>query len=101
MDEITKIIVEAIVSISIILITRYLIPWIKEKIGVEKYTTIKQYCELSVRSAEMLFTEEQWKEKKAYVVACVEAKLHEIGLEMTELEVNAIIEGFVQAVKNA
>lgn len=99
MNDITKIIVEALVSILAVIITSYLIPWIKSKISAEKYATIQEYCELAVRSAEMLYTEEEWKQKKDYVLSCVTAKLHEIGLELSELEINAIIEGFVQAVK--
>lgn len=100
-EEITKIIVEAVVSITVIIITTYIIPWIKGKIGEDKYALIQTYTELAVRSAEQLYTEEEWKAKKNYVLNCVDDKLKEIGLELTEVEINNIIEGIVNAVKKA
>lgn len=99
--EISKIIVEAVVSISVILITTYVIPWIKSKIGEDKYALIQTYTELAVRSAEQLYSEEEWKDKKKYVLNCVDEKLREIGLELSEIEINNIIEGIVNAVKKA
>lgn len=101
MNDITKIIVEAVVSISVILITRYIIPWIKGKIGEDKYKIIENYTELAVRSAEQMYTPDQWRQKKNYVKLCVQEKLKEIGLELTETEINNIIEGWVNAVKKA
>lgn len=101
MEEITKVIIEAIASIIAILITSYLIPWIKGKIGEDKYKLIENYTELAVRSAEQLYTPEEWQKKKEYVYQCVSIKLNKIGLELSEVEINNIIEGWVNAVKKA
>jgi len=98
-NDITRIIVEAVCSVAVILITTYVIPWLKEKVGAEKYNQLQKYCELAVRSAEQMYTAEEWKSKKAYVVSCISAKLSEIGLELNDVEVNAIIEGCVNLVK--
>lgn len=98
-EEIIKIIVEAIASISVILITTYVIPWIKGKIGEDKYKLIETYTQLAVRSAEQLYTPEEWIKKKVYVYKCVSDKLTEVGLNLSEVEINNIIEGWVNAVK--
>lgn len=100
-EEITRILVEAIGSIAILLITSYLIPWLKGKIGEDKYRVIENYTELAVRSAEQLYTPEEWKLKKSYVLSCVTEKLEEVGLYISETELNNIIEGWVNAVKKA
>lgn len=93
--ELTK----AIVSVILILISAYVIPWLKNKIGDDKYATIIEFAEIVVRSAEKIYTPEQWQEKKNYAVELVLSKAKEIGLELSTEEINAIIEGAVQAVK--
>lgn len=98
-QDILKIVVEALASISVIVVTTYVIPWIKGKIGEDKYKLIENYTELAVRSAEQLYTPEEWSQKKKYVLLCVSNKLSEIGLELSEVEINNIIEGWVNTVK--
>lgn len=94
-SELTK----AIVSVILILISAYVIPWLKNKIGDDKYATIIEFAEIVVRSAEKIYTPEQWQEKKNYAVELVIAKAKEVDIELSVEEINAIIEGAVQAVK--
>lgn len=93
--ELTK----AIISVVLILISAYVIPWLKNKIGDDKYATLVEFAEIVVRSAEKIYTPDEWEKKKAYAVSLVVAKAKEIGLELRTEEINAIIEGAVQAVK--
>ena len=57
-------ILNAIITIICLVITGILIPLIKAKIGQEKFNQIRQFTEIAVRSAEQLYTPEEWKEKK-------------------------------------
>ena len=93
--ELTK----AIATVILIILSAYVIPWLKSKIGDDKYLTIVEFAEIVVRSAEKIYTTEEWAQKKAYAVNMVEKKAQEIGLNINEKEINAIIEGAVQAVK--
>lgn len=93
--ELTK----AIVSVVLILISVYVIPWLKNKIGDDKYTTVVEFAEIVVRSAEKIYPPDQWSIKKKYAVHLVSEKAKSIGLDLSEEEINAIIEGAVQAVK--
>ena len=91
--------IESIVTVVIVIITAYVIPWLKNKIGEDKFNQIMLYAEMLVRSAEKIYTVEEWKEKKQYTVAMLTAKANEMGVELTDAEINAIIEGAVKAIK--
>ena len=93
--ELTK----AILSVVLILISAYVIPWLKNYVGQDKYETVLEFAEIVVRSAEKIYTPEEWARKKEYAVEMVALKAKELGLELTVEEINAIIEGAVQAVK--
>ena len=97
-ELITKL-VEAIVTVILLLVSAYVIPWLKNKVGDDKYATIVEFAEIVVRSAEKIYTQEEWAQKKRYAVEMVTAKCKELGLNITAEEINAIIEGAVQAVK--
>ena len=97
-ELITKL-VESIVTVVIILISAYVIPWLKNKIGDDKYATIVEFAEIVVRSAEKIYTPEEWEQKKQYAVMMVKEKASQLGLNISAEEINAIIEGAVQAVK--
>jgi hypothetical protein len=97
-ELITKL-VEAIVTVVIVIISAYVIPWLKNKLGEDKYATIIEFAEIVVRSAEKIYTPEQWQEKKQYAVNLVIEKAKNLGIDLSVEEVNAIIEGAVQAVK--
>lgn len=97
-ELITKL-VEAIVTVVIVLISAYVIPWLKGKIGDDKYALIVEFAEIVVRSAEKLYTPDEYVQKKRYAVEMVQKKAEEIGITITADEINAIIEGAVQSVK--
>ena len=97
-ELITKL-VEAIVTVVIVIISAYVIPWLKNRVGEDKYTTIIEFAEIVVRSAEKIYTSEQWQEKKQYAINLVIEKAKNLGIDLSVEEVNAIIEGAVQAVK--
>lgn len=97
-ELITKL-VESIVTVVIVIISAYVIPWLKNKVGEDKYATIIEFAEIVVRSAEKIYTPEQWQEKKQYAVNLVIEKAKNLGIDLSVEEVNAIIEGAVQAVK--
>ena len=90
---------KAIVSVVLILVSAYVIPWLKSYVGQNKYDMVVEFAEIVVRSAEKMYTPEEWAQKKAYAVNMLSKKAKELGLEIGEKEINAIIEGAVQAVK--
>jgi hypothetical protein len=90
---------KAIISVVLILVSAYVIPWLKSYVGQNKYDMVVEFAEIVVRSAEKMYSPEEWAQKKAYAVNMLSKKAKELGLEIGEKEINAIIEGAVQAVK--
>ncbi len=99
-NEMITVIIKALVAVLSVLITSVVIPYIKGKIGENKYNEIKYYVEYAVRCAEQLYTPEQWQEKKAYVKAYILRKAADLGINMTEEDLDILIEGIVNEVKH-
>ena len=93
-------ILNAVVTVICLVITGILIPLIKAKIGQEKFNQIRQYTEIAVRSAEQLYTPEEWKEKKQYVYDYILRKVNELGIGLDEADIDLIVEGIVNQVKH-
>ena len=100
-QEVMNVIVKSVISIVSVLITVYVIPWIKKKIGSANYATVIQYITIAVHAAEQLYTEDQWSEKKKYVEDYVSDICSKDGIEITAEELDALIEGIVNEVKHS
>lgn len=92
--DLTQIIL-AIITLIGGIITRYLIPWIKNKLTDHQYDTLCALVRVGVYAAEQLFTSEQWKEKKQYVLDL----LMENGYEVDIASVDALIEATVRELR--
>lgn len=93
-------IVSAILTIIVAIITSVVIPWLKTKIRTDQMELLKKYTEYAVRCAEMLYTPEQWREKKDWVMEYITEKVNEsFSLTLTYEDINTLIEGVVNEVK--
>lgn len=92
--DLTQIIL-AIITLIGAIITRYLIPWIKDKLTDNQYDVLKGLVRVGVFAAEQIFTTEQWKEKKQYVVDL----LKENGYTVDTTAVDALIEATVRELR--
>ena len=80
-------------------ITTYLKPWLKSLENNEKFDNLMMFVEKCVQSAEKIYTPEEWKQKKAYVLDLATKKVNELGVSIDATELDALIEGFVKEVK--
>lgn len=92
-------IVSAVITIVISLVTAYVIPYLKAKIGTDGMDKLYWYVDMAVRCADQIFTPEQCEQKKAYVFAyilsVVNNKLH---INLDEADIDIIIEGAVNQI---
>lgn len=98
-SEILTLIVKVIITIVSVVITGVIIPWIKQNIDSTKYNDFLVLVKKCVESANQLYTPEEWEQKKLYVLDIVSNYCLEHDVNLTTSEINAIIEGFVIAVK--
>lgn len=98
-EMITKV-TECVLTVIVLLVSAYLIPWLKTKISEGKLEELEKFCEQAVRAAEQLYTPEEYKLKKAYVLSLINEQIEKLGLGLNEAEIDAIIEGIVNYVKH-
>jgi len=93
-------IVSSVLTIIVALITAYVIPWLKSKVNETQMQQIDKYIDLAVRCAEQIYTPEQWKEKKQFVLDYVTNVVNDkFSLSLTEEDIDLMIEGIVNKVK--
>lgn len=89
--ELLNYILYIIMSLAVVLVTRYLVPYLKAKLTAAEQEGLIQLIENLVQAAEQLFTaEKSGEQKKEYVVNALSEK----GVLITE-SVNAMIESAV------
>lgn len=98
-EIITKI-TECVLTVIILFVSAYLVPYLKNKIGTDKMQLLEDFVEATVRAAEQLYKPEEWKLKKDYVTHLVSEKANDLGIGLNEAEIDAIIEGIVNYVKH-
>lgn len=97
--ELYDLVVKLIFAIISVVITGYLLPWIKTYMGAEKMDALMVFIEKCVEAAEKLFLPEEKSTKKEYVRQLAIQRLNELGISMSEEALDALIEGFVKSVK--
>lgn len=99
-SEMLSMIIKTVITVLIMILTTTVIPYIKEKMGEDAYAELIRCIEYAVRCAEQLYTPEQWSEKKEYVAGYITRKAHEMSLNLSEEDINVLIEGIVNTVKH-
>ncbi len=97
----TELIIKGIFALLGVIVTYFLIPFLREKVEGQKMDQFLAYVEWAVRWAEQVYTDEQNERKKREVVLLVTDYLGKINLDLNEEEVDAIIEGIVNLVKKS
>jgi len=97
--EVINELIKLIIPVISLILTAFVVPWIKSKISTEKLSELQKYTEIAVRCAEQIYTPEEWKEKKIYVMNYITQKVNEIGIEATQEDINLMVEGIVNLVK--
>lgn len=89
-----------IITIIGALVSAYLIPWLKAKADTTKMADFIGFVEKAVRWANQTIPAEEWERKKAEVTKRVVSYVERhSGLELTDDDIDAIIEAVVNSVK--
>lgn len=100
MDETLFKIILASISIFSAIITGFVIPFIKEKIGTEKLAKYEYWASLAVKAAEMMWTESGCgTDKKQYVVDFLNNMFNKNKVVITEQQIEILVESAVKQMK--
>lgn len=100
MDEKLFQIILCLIPILVTIITSFIIPFIKEKIGTEKLAKYEYWANLAVKAAEMIWTESGCgKDKKQYVVDFLNNMFNKDKTVITEQQIEILVESAVKQMK--
>lgn len=89
-------VINALIALLAAVITAFVIPWLKVRLGNEKLTTLKTWVAVAVSAAEKLYDySEAGTEKKAYVKKFI----NDLGLEVDEKILESLIESSVYSLE--
>ncbi len=92
-EEIISIVVKVVVLVIAALIGRYLIPWIKGKVGNDKLELVKKWALIFVNAAENTIKgEKKGAERREAVMGWLSEKAGDIGLILTVDDVRSLLE---------
>lgn len=99
-DEVIKDVIEIVVLVVTGLIGRYVIPWLKEQLGNSKFQAMETFARIFVESAEnTIVGEKTGADKKKWVSSVLAEKAQEKHLNLTEKDIEALIETAVNNMK--
>ena len=89
-------IAQAVVALLAALVSAFVIPWVKKKIGAENMTEFLKWVDIGVAAAEQLFESTDSVAKKQYVSVFLESK----GFKINAAELDNAIEASVIRLHN-
>lgn len=87
---------QALITLAVALITAFVIPWLKRKIGSEKMSEFLKWVDIAVKAAEQLYSTTEGDKKKLYVVQFLSDK----GFKVDTATLDSAIEAAVLELHN-
>lgn len=100
MSEIIFEVLKLAVMIAVLVVTRYIVPWIRTKIDNETLNLVAQWAVKAVRSTQQVMDSESGAEKKAIVTAFLKDILTAKNIALSDGQLDALIEAAVKEMKN-
>lgn len=99
MDSILFEVLRVIVIVLVALVVRYLIPWLKLKIGESKTDEITRWVNTAVLMAQQVYYAKSGPERKAIVVDLLHDLLTAKNISISDEQLDALIEAAVKTMK--
>lgn len=94
-----EIILKALAIALVAVFTMIIRPAIEKYVSQKDQEEIAYWIKVAIRCAEQLYTPEQWADKKAYVLNYITEKVNDMGLDYSAMDIENLIEGFVNEIK--
>lgn len=82
-----------------LLVTRYLVPWLINKIGADKLELAEKWAKYAVLKAQQVMYEENGQERKAYVTEFLKEILLDKDIALSDEQIDVLIESAVKTMK--
>lgn len=99
MNDIIFEIVKVVVMMAVLVVTRYLVPWIKEKVGAEKMSAIEKWTRYAVEMAQQVYWSKPGQDRKAIVTEILKDILGAKDLAISDEQLDILIEAAVKEMK--
>lgn len=99
MDEIIFEVVKVVVMVAVLVITRYLVPWLKEKIGADKLAVAEKWVKYAVLKAQQVLWEKDGQDRKAYVTEFLKEILIAKNIALSDEQLDVLIEAAVKQMR--
>ena len=94
-STVITIITKIIIPVCSVIITYFVVPWLKEKIGNEKFHQIDSWAWKIVDAAEQIFPAGDNEAKFEYATKFLQEQAKKHGIELTHEEARALVEAAV------
>ncbi len=98
MNDIIFEVVKVVVMVAVLVITRYLAPWLKAKIGADKLAAAEKWARYAVLKAQQVMCGSAGQDKKAYVAEFLRDLLAK-NISMSDEQLDVLIEAAVKQMK--
>lgn len=99
MNDIIFEILKVVVMVIVLVITRYLVPWLKENIGADKLAVAEKWARYAVLKAQQVFWEKDGQDRKAYVTEFLKEILMAKNIALSDDQLDVLIEAAVKRMK--
>lgn len=99
MNEIVFEIIKLVVMIAALAVTRYLVPWIREKANTDKLVLAEKWVRYAVLKAQQVLWAEKGQDKKAYVTDFLKEILIAKNIALSDEQLDVLIEAAVKQMK--
>lgn len=99
MNEILFEIMRLVVLLAVFIVTCYLVPWIRGKIGQDRLTEISKWVNAAVLMAQQVYAAKTGAERKAIVIDILRNILTAKNISISDDQIDLLIEAAVKAMK--
>ena len=90
-------IINSLITLVALLLTTFLVPYIRLKVSTEKLTQVKKWAAVGVKAAEMIYKDSGMGEaKKKYVRKFLESKGYKLDIETVDALIEATVRDMQQ-----
>lgn len=99
MSEILFELLKVVIMVAVLIITRYVIPWVREHIGADKVALAEKWARYAVLKAQQVMWSDNGPERKAYVTEFLKELLIEKNIALSDEQLDILIEAAVKQMK--